>query len=41
MDEADLPNMSETTASRATLQTVKAFLKRFFSLDLQEISLKR
>jgi quercetin dioxygenase-like cupin family protein len=41
MDEADLPNMSETTASRATLQTVRAFWKRFFSLDLQETSLKR
>ena len=29
---ADLPNISETTESRAILHTVKPFWKRFFSL---------
>ena len=41
MAEVDLPNMSETTESRATLHTIKAFWNRFFSLWLQDMSLNR
>lgn len=36
---ADLPNTSDTAESSATLQMVKAFWKRFFSLLFMEVSL--
>src|SRR5665647_103891 len=41
MAEADLPTISLTTTSSATLHTVNAFNKRFFSLDLQDTNLNR
>ena len=39
MAVADLPNISDTTESSATLQTVNAFWKRFFSLLFVDVSL--
>lgn len=40
-DLADLPKVSETTEANWILETVRQFCKRFFSLDLKQVSLKR
>ena len=36
-----LPKVSETTFPNWILETVRQFCKRFFSLDLKQVSLKR
>ena len=41
VEEQNLPKVSETTFPNWILETVRQFCKRFFSLDIKQVSLKR